>query len=33
LSLRRKPTVTGACDESLRVLQEALGKESFTATR
>jgi hypothetical protein len=33
LSLRRKPTMTAACDESLRVLQDALQKESFTATR
>jgi len=33
LSLRGKPAMTAACDESLRVLQDALEKESFTATR
>jgi hypothetical protein len=33
LSLRQKPVVTVPCDESLRVLQDALEKESFTATR
>ena len=33
LSLRRKPTMSAACDDTLRVLQDALGKESFTATR
>lgn len=33
LSLRQKPTVTTACDESLRGLQEALAKEMFTGTR
>ena len=33
LSLRRKPAVTAACDESLRALQDALAKETFTATR
>ena len=33
LSLRGKPAVTAACDESLRALQDALAKEAFTATR
>jgi hypothetical protein len=33
LSLRQKPAVTAACDESLRALQDALAKETFTATR
>lgn len=33
LSVRQKPAVTAACDESLRVLQDALGREGFTATR
>ena len=33
LALRRKPPMSAACDDSLRVLQDALGKESFTATR
>jgi hypothetical protein len=33
LSLRGKPAVTAACDESLRALQDALAKEGFTATR
>jgi hypothetical protein len=33
LSLRRKPALTAACDNSLHVLQDALAKEAFTATR
>jgi hypothetical protein len=33
LSLREKPVLTAACDESLRSLEEALAKEGFTATR
>ncbi len=33
LSLREKPVLTAACDESLRSLEEALTKEGFTATR
>ena len=33
LSLRSKPALTAACDDSLRVLQEALAKEAFPATR
>jgi hypothetical protein len=33
LSLRQKPSVTAACDESLRGLQDALAKEMFTGTR
>ncbi len=33
LSLRGKPATTAACDDSLRLLEEALGKEAFTATR
>lgn len=33
LSLREKPALTGACDDSLRALEEALAKESSTATR
>jgi hypothetical protein len=33
LALRQKPALTAACDESLRVLQESLAKEGFTATR
>ena len=33
LSIRRKPSVTAACDQSLRALQDALAKESFSATR
>ena len=33
MSLRHKPALTAACDESLRVLQNALEKETFNATR
>ncbi len=33
LSLREKPVLTAACDESLRSLDEALAKERFSATR
>ena len=33
LSLRQKPAVTAACDESLRAIQDALAKKAFTATR
>ncbi len=33
LSLREKPVLTAACDDSLRSLEEALAKEGFTATR
>jgi hypothetical protein len=33
LSLRDKPVLTAACDESLRSLDEALAKEGFPATR
>jgi hypothetical protein len=33
LSLREKPALTAACDDSLRALDEALAKEGFTATR
>ncbi|MDB4983585.1 MAG: hypothetical protein JWM82_4337 [Myxococcales bacterium] len=33
LSLRGKPALTAGCDDSLRLLQEALAKEAFTATR
>jgi len=33
LSIRHKPAVTAACDESLRSLQDALAKETFAATR
>ncbi len=33
LSLSEKPALTAACDESLRLLEEALAKEGFTATR
>jgi hypothetical protein len=33
LSLRSKPALTAACDDSLRVLEEALAKEAFPATR
>jgi hypothetical protein len=33
LSLREKPVLTAACDDSLRALDEALAKEGFTATR
>jgi hypothetical protein len=33
LSLRQKPALTAACDESLRSLQSALEKETFNATR
>jgi hypothetical protein len=33
LSVRRKPAVMAACDQSLRVLQDALAKDSFRATR
>jgi hypothetical protein len=33
LSLRSKPALTVACDDSLRVLQEELAKEAFPATR
>ena len=33
LSLGRKRTLTGACDESLQALQETLAKRDFTATR
>jgi hypothetical protein len=33
LSLRVKPPLTTACDESLRALQDALAKEGSKATR
>ena len=33
LSLGSKRTVTTACDEQLRALEEAIGKHDFTATR
>jgi len=33
LALGRKRTLTAACDDSLRALQEALEKHDFTATR
>jgi hypothetical protein len=33
LSLRGKPALTAACDDSLRVLQEELAKDAFPATR
>jgi hypothetical protein len=33
VALRRKPALTGACDESLRKLREALAKDPFPATR
>jgi hypothetical protein len=33
LSLREKPVLTAACDDSLHLLEEALAKEGFTATR
>jgi hypothetical protein len=33
LSLREKPVLTAACDGSLHLLEEALAKEGFTATR
>jgi hypothetical protein len=33
LSLREKPMLTAACDDSLRQLEEVLAKEGFTATR
>ena len=33
LSLREKPALTAACDDSLRALEDALAKEGFTATR
>jgi len=33
LSLREKPVLTAACDDSLRALEEALAKDKFTATR
>jgi hypothetical protein len=33
LSLRRKPTLTATCDNSLRSLQDALDKDRFPATR
>jgi hypothetical protein len=33
LSLREKPALTAACDDSLRLLEEALTKEGFTAAR
>jgi hypothetical protein len=33
LSLREKPALTAACDDSLRSLEEALTKEGFTAAR
>lgn len=33
LSLRSKPALTAACDDSLRALEEALAKEAFPATR
>jgi hypothetical protein len=33
LSLREKPMLTAACDDSLRALEDALAKEGFTATR
>jgi hypothetical protein len=33
LSLGRKRTVTAACEEQLRALEDALGRHAFTATR
>jgi hypothetical protein len=33
LSLGRKRTLTAACDDQLRALQQALAKHEFTATR
>jgi hypothetical protein len=33
LSLREKPVLTAACNDSLRALADALAKEGFTATR
>jgi hypothetical protein len=33
LSLRDKPPLTAACEDSLRSLDEALAKEGFPATR
>jgi hypothetical protein len=33
LSLREKPVLTAACDDSLRRLEDALAKEGFPATR
>jgi hypothetical protein len=33
LSLGEKRTLTAACEDSLRALQDALGKRGFTATR
>ena len=33
LSLGQKRTLTAACDDSLRALQDALAKRGFTATR
>jgi hypothetical protein len=33
LSMGRKRTVTAACDDALRALEEALSKREFTATR
>jgi hypothetical protein len=33
LSLREKPVLTAACEDSLRSLADALAKEGFTATR
>jgi hypothetical protein len=33
LALGRKRTVTGACDDELRALEEALSKHEFRATR
>lgn len=33
LSLREKPVLTAACDDSLRALEDALAKEGFSATR
>jgi len=33
LSLREKPALTAACDDSLRSLADALAKEGFNATR
>jgi hypothetical protein len=33
LSLREKPVLTAACDDSLRSLADALAKEGFAATR
>jgi hypothetical protein len=33
LSLGKKRTLTAACEDSVRALQEALEKRGFTATR